>query len=216
MNEELWRAEFIAKIDTKAYKEYLMRLCMERHRLRFLANYNLSPEEQKIYDDIKMLRSKVDEKSLKYTKYIWVCVNPNSLITLEEFLKVIKKAMSKIWMQDTDYLYVLEQRGETIEELGKGFHFHMLYVRPENKKYSEVMRELANTFNKTCDTSNYHFWVHKGVSIEEFQRKIGYISERKADEAKHLKQDMDILWRQKQNIQKYYSSPDFFSKYKVE
>lgn len=216
LNEEKWRSDFIREIDIQAYKEHLRKLCLERHRLRFLLQENLSEEEKKLYQDIKQMREKEQEQSKKYTKYMWICCNPHSLITLDEFMKIVRKAMSKLWLQQSEYLYVIEQRGETEEEAGKGFHFHALYVKPDNKKYCEVIREMERTFNKATDTSNIHFYRHYGVSEEEFKRKIGYLVSDKADEAKHLKQRMDKYWRPKVGLQDYYSSENFFSLYKIE
>lgn len=214
MNEEKWRADFIREIDTQAYKEHLKKLCLERHRLRFLCQENLSAEEKKLYDDIKEMRQKVDEKAQKYTKYIWLCCNPNPLITLDDFKKIVQKAMGKAWLTQSDFLWVIEQRGETQEEAGKGFHFHALYVKPDNKKYCEIIREMASSFNKATDTSNIAFYRHYGVSEEEFKRKIGYLTSLKADEQKHAKQAMDRFWRPKVGIEPYYSSHNFMEKYK--
>ena len=68
-----------------------------------------------------------------------------------------------------------------------------------------MIRELSNSANSLCDTSNFHFFNIKSISEEECNRKIQYITGRKADDAKHLKQDMDIIWRQQQNIKSFYN-----------
>ena len=137
------------------------------------------------------------------SKYIFLTVNPNPQISLLEFIRCMEKLMSKTWM--TNYLYVFEQRGETIEEVGKGFHFHAIIEKPSNKSYQHIIRELSNTANKVCDTSNYHFYNLKNINDEEKNRKIQYITGRKADEAKHLKQEMDIIFRKNNNLLSYYN-----------
>jgi len=137
------------------------------------------------------------------SKYIFLTVNPNSHITFNEFCRVIDKMMSKTWI--TNYLYVYEQRGEDVETLGKGFHFHAIIEKPSNKSYQHMVRELSSSCNKVCDTSNYHFFNLKNITDEEKDRKIQYITGVKADEAKHLKQSMDIIFRQKNNLLSYYN-----------
>jgi len=137
------------------------------------------------------------------TKYIFLTINPNPQITFMEFYRCIEKLMSKPWI--TKYLYVYEQRGETETEVGKGFHFHAIIEKPTNKSYQHMMRELASTANKVCDTSNFHFYNVKNISEEEKERKIVYITGSKADVSKHLKQNMDIIFRKNNNLKSHYN-----------
>lgn len=137
------------------------------------------------------------------TKYIFLTINPNAQITLLEFIKTIEKMMTKSWI--TNYLYVIEQRGETLDELGKGFHFHLILEKPQAKSYQHMIRELSNTANKVCDTSNFHFFNIKNISEEEKERKIIYLTGIKADAAKHKKQEMDIIFRKNNNLLSYYN-----------
>lgn len=137
------------------------------------------------------------------TKYIFLTINPNPQVTLKEFIRCIEKMMSKPWI--TKYLYVLEQRGETLADVGKGFHFHGIIEKPSNKSYQHMVRELASTANKVCDTSNFHFYNLKNISEEEKERKIVYITGCKADVAKHKKQEMDIVFRESNNLLSYYN-----------
>lgn len=136
------------------------------------------------------------------SKYLFATINPNPQITLLDFIKTIEKIISKKWV--TNYLYVIEQRGENIAEIGKGFHLHIILEKPK-KPFSHIIRELGNTANRVCDTSNFHFFNIKSISEEECQRKIVYLTGRKADEAKHLKQEMDIHWRIENKIKSFYN-----------
>lgn len=143
------------------------------------------------------------EEIRENSKYVFITINPNQYITLLDFINKINKMMSKKWI--TNYLYVYEQRGENLSELGKGFHFHCILEKPKTKSYNHMIRELSNSANSVCDTSNFHFFNIKSISEEECQRKIKYITGRKADDTKHLKQDMDIIFRQNHNILSYYN-----------
>jgi len=167
-------------------------------------------EFEKLQDDIyfrmyeeRYAHLKKQQEISENSKYIFITINPNSQITLLDFINKMTKMMSKKWI--TNYLYVYEQRGETEAELGKGFHFHCILEKPKTKAYAHMIRELSNSANSVCDTSNFHFFNIKSISEEECQRKIIYITGRKADDAKHLKQDMDILWRQKSNLLSFYN-----------
>lgn len=168
---------------------------MEFHKLQDDINF-------RIYEERYRHLAKKEEIK-ENSKYIFITINPNAQITLLDFIKKINKMMGKKWI--TNYLYVYEQRGENLAELGKGFHFHCILEKPKTKAYSHMIAELSNSANSVCDTSNFHFFNIKSISEEECQRKIIYITGRKADEVKHLKQDMDIIWRQKTNLLSFYN-----------
>lgn len=168
---------------------------MEYHKLQDDIMFNIYSEKYKHLQKLEEIKQN--------SKYVFITINPNAFITLLDFIHKIDKMMSKKWI--TNYLYVYEQRGETIAELGKGFHFHCILEKPKTKKYSEMIRELSNSANAVCDSSNFHFFNIKSISEEECQRKIIYITGRKADQEKHLKQDMDIHWRVENNLKSFYN-----------
>lgn len=138
------------------------------------------------------------------TKYIFLSINPDTAnITLPEFVRCMEKMMSKAWL--TNYLYVFEQRGETLADCGKGYHFHAIIEKPKNKSYVHIVRELSSTANKVCDSSNYHYFNLENISDAEKDRKIVYITGRKADPSKWAKQDMDIPFRINNNLKSCYN-----------
>jgi len=157
---------------------------------------------RKYYEDKYQYLLKQEEIKNK-TKYIFLTINPNAQVDFKEFMRVIIKMMSKNWI--TNYLYVIEQRGETLDELGKGFHFHAIIEKPTNKAYQHMVRELSSSANRVCDTSNFHFFNLKNISEEEKERKIVYLTGSKADEAKHKKQELDIVFRKNNNLLSYYN-----------
>ena len=160
------------------------------------------PNINVLYNNIKGNFKELDLNIL-WSKNIFITINPNAQITLLDFINKINKMMSKKWI--TNYLYVYEQRGETEAELGKGFHFHCILEKPKTKAYSHMIAELSNSANSVCDTSNFHFFNIKSISEEEKKIKIAYITATKADPAKYLKQQMDVIWREKNNLKKYYN-----------
>jgi hypothetical protein len=144
-------------------------------------------------------------KNIELNKeWYFLTINPRPDITLQEFMKTIQKAVLKRWI--TYYIFVIEQRGENEEELGKGFHTHIIFNK--GIKHCKVVLEMANTFKKMCDTSNYHLFNLKNIGDEEKKRKIEYITGCKKDEQKHLKQQMDIIFRKRENLKSYYILED--------
>lgn len=141
-------------------------------------------------------------KVVKQYTHLFITINPPPTLKLDIFINTINKTLSKNWIEG--YIYVIEQRGENEEELGKGFHTHILIKLFQHKKQSEINREIKNTWKKILDIDNYHILNIKFIDDAEQKRKQGYILGEKAEEIKHLKQKMDIIYREKNNLQKYY------------
>ena len=97
-----------------------------------------------------------------------------------------------------------DQGGENIEELGKGFHTHILIELTGHKKRSHIDRELKNLWKKNLDADNYHIFNIKYIDYDEQLRKQKYMLGLKSDTEKHLKQKHDILWRENNSLRKYY------------
>lgn len=146
------------------------------------------------------------DKAEKITsRYIFLTVNPEPTITLKMFRDTIEKAVSKKWL--INYVYVLEQRGDKDEEMGRGFHAHFI-IDTDGKKYHEAIRELKNTFKKVCDVSYNCVFNIRNIKEEQFIRFIKYIVGIKNQIFKHSKQNMDKIWRDTNHIANYYSKGD--------
>lgn len=148
-----------------------------------------------------------ERKIIKNYSHIFLTINPPPSMVLMDFQKTIEKTLSttkglKLWIEG--YLYVLEQRGEKEEDNGKGFHTHILIKLNGHKKKSHIDRELKNQWKNILDTDNYHIFNIKYIDQEEQLRKQKYMLGRKAESSKHLKQDMDIIWRQNNSLKNYY------------
>jgi len=178
----------IYTVISESVETQLNRLFDERYRLDDLKRYNFISEKN-------LMREK--------TPYIFITINPNPHILLQEFIGIMNKMMSKPWIEN--YLYVYEQRGEDEGESGKGFHFHAIIEKPTNKSYAHILREMSSSANKVCDSSVSNFFNIKNISKEEKERKIIYLTGRKADVSKHLKQDIDIIFRTNNNLKSFYN-----------
>ena len=152
------------------------------------------------------LKDKMGKISLADKSHYFLTINPDTTkVSLAVFLKAIHKAMSKKWI--TEYEWVIEQRGECEAEVGKGYHTHIIFNK--GIKHSKVVLEMTNSFKHIVDMEHEMIlkWFNlKSIDAEEKVRKTGYILDRKADPAKWLKQDMDIIFRQNHGLQKSYKS----------
>lgn len=148
-----------------------------------------------------------ERKESSIQPYIFITVNPNATCSLQDFSNLINKMLLKKWL--TSYIYVIEQRGQTEEDMGKGFHMHLVITKPEGKSAAHCIREIGSTFKKICDISNFHCYNTKSISEEEYQRKLKYMlgeKESTSDNRKDLKQSMDKIWRVRNNIEPFYFS----------
>lgn len=143
---------------------------------------------------------------VRFGNVIFITVNPRPDIDLLEFMKVLRKYVIKKWIDD--YIYVIEQRGITEDESGKGFHSHILIWKPDNKRSSEVIRETKNTFKKICSVDNPSILNIQNCKEEDIEKRKNYMLGLKAlddDPSKEQKQKIDIGFRERNNIEVYYS-----------
>lgn len=140
-------------------------------------------------------------------KYMFFTINPKPSVELENFLKVVAKAVTKTCF--TDYLYVIEQRGTNSATAGEGFHAHILVKRNLQYKPFKCKKNMQNTFSKMCDVTKEALFNVKYLNTEWALDKVAYISTGgKTGEGKDIKQDIDVWWREKKDISPYYGNPD--------
>lgn len=132
--------------------------------------------------------------------YYFLTVNPRPDIKLEVFLKTIRKAISKKWI--TYYLMVIEQRGETEEDI-HGFHTHIIFNK--GTKHCKVVSEMRNAFQHMCDCKKFELFNLVSIGEDEKARKIEYTIGDKADPVKRRKQLIDIIFRKKNKLKSYYT-----------
>lgn len=185
----------------QAHKEALIKSLKSRLHL-YYEDYLDSEEFLKMFPFFKECKDKA-EKLL--TKYIFLTINPEPTISLKMFRDTIDKAINKKWM--INYIYVIEQRGNSEDDMGRGFHCHFL-IDIENKKHSEAIRELKNTFKKVCDVSYSSCFNIRNIREEHLIRVIKYITGIKKDAFKHPKQKIDKIFRDINHISNYYHKGD--------
>ena len=160
------------------------------------------PNINGLYNNIKGNFKELELNNL-YGQYVFLSINPNPLITLKVFINTITKMMTKRWIQN--YLYVYEQHGEDEEECGKNFHFKAIIEKPVNKSYNHILRELTSTANKVCDSNSPEFFNIKRISTKDCRISVVDLTETKVYEENNQKQAINIIWRQQNNLKKYYN-----------
>ena len=160
-----------------------------------------------ILKDLKTIEDRIPKpvkKENNLQDWVWLTVNPKPGITLEQFQKILTKQVNrKLW---TEYKYVIEQRGTNEEELGKGIHAHLLLKRNPETEYKTTKRQAQNGFKNITDTNNAKIFYWKECRADFLDDKLEYITGIKTGEGKDLKQQMDIIFRQKNNIKTIYES----------
>lgn len=185
----------------QAMRESLLK-CMKNRLHLYFEDYLDSEEFQKAFPIFKEVKEKAEKIN---TRFIFLTVNPEPSITLNYFRDVINKAINKKWM--INYLYVIEQRGDNEDSMGRGFHAHFI-IDTDGKKRHEIIRELKNTFKKVCDISSNCIFNVRNIKEEHLKRFLGYILSMKNQKFKHDKQKIDKRFREINHIANYYGIGD--------
>lgn len=132
--------------------------------------------------------------------YAFITINPKPDVELGDFMKKIEGYVKRsICLK---YLYVIEQRGDTEEECGKGFHCHILVKRHLSYKPCKFRENTFNTFKNLVGNKKH---VDVQFVGEEFMKdKQEYILGTKTKEGKDVKQKFDKVFRSNNDIRDYY------------
>lgn len=185
----------------KAYDEFvrnkMKKIIGMKYELDELGDYMKDIKHHE--EDLKQ-RMKVKTAKDNNNQYAFITVNPKPEIDLKDFMKKLEVYVNRQICQK--YIYVIEQRGETLEECGKGLHAHLLVERNLNYKPCKFIQNTKNTF-KTLVGNDKH--IHIQICGEDFKNdKIIYITGKNKDANKGVKQDHDIIYRKNNNISEFY------------
>lgn len=135
---------------------------------------------------------------------IWfITVNPSPQIELSKLITVMERWATNKLVEGI--MYTFEQRGETMEELGKGKHIHMLIKCSERR--GQLRQKLVQCFGGLVGNSLHIDVPPKPCSNKTLPAKIEYLLGIKED-AKMDKVKCDQEWRSQNNLEKIYSRGD--------
>ncbi len=162
---------------------------------------NLLPQLKVVNNCLKVLKDL--KASNNNTLWLWLTVNPKPKTDLTKFVHLLDKFSNRKMF--TDYKYVIEQRSSDRASLGKGLHAHLLLKRNLKYKPSIIFKNSQNTFKNITNVKNKEIFFFKWCPTEFLVDKINYMTEDKGGE-KTQKQEMDLLFRQKNSLCNIYES----------
>lgn len=186
------------EISVALYKKYTM-LQLELGE----GDYDLQLQ----FDKVKELKSRVKDKKSRYC-FFTLNFKPNT--ELNDVLYCMHQIVNKCWVRD--WKYCIEQRGKTIDEMGKGLHVHLLMPKPSDKQPWNCKNEVWNNFKPYCGLDkkivfDKHFII---IPNEWAGDKLEYMKGNKyKDESgeKAEKVKIDLKFRESKNLQQLYSGP---------
>lgn len=120
----------VIKVATKRYVYDML-------KEKALNNPNADPVHKLVFSHIQ---SKEDKKAKMLYKSITISP-PDNFFKKESIISILNKLFNKSWIQE--YEYCIEQRGKTMEEIGKGVHVHALVKLKGTKSKAHIIRELS-------------------------------------------------------------------------
>lgn len=198
MNTDINIEEFnqkFAGIWCEALKVKYKKLCGEIIEKQLKDKMYAGTKLQEAYDVVVSCR-----KQEAQNKYYFITICPYDDIEISSLVKVMDKIIKKRWF--TSYVYVYEQRQSEEDKPYHGIHTHIIVEKGTVKK-SEVIREVYNT-SKDIVGSKQSIDVKILETDNDLKTRINYIIGQKSTLEKQQKQKIDILFRQKNNLQNYY------------
>lgn len=145
-------------------------------------------------------------KSLKdplKVDYFFITVNPKPGTDLQIFLKLLHNFCKR--KPVVDYVYNIEQRGETEEDCGKGIHSHML-ITWDNSLSGKIRQYLGETFKRVIGSNNNNIININKIPKEYVLDKMDYLEGLKWDIEKDTKIKIDKIFRDKNKISFLYKN----------
>ncbi len=186
---------------------------LQFYKNKYLKILNMKYQLKDLGDHMAMVKDK--EEELKYklkeqtarehnNSHLFITINPKPKTNLEEFVKKVQKFIKRNFCDEASA--VIEQRGEEETELGKGFHAHIALKRNVNYRPSDIVKGAKNTFKNCCDVKKPEL-LNVRIHGSDFHKdKMEYIQGIKTGEGKSKKQEMDVLFRQKNNLEIVYKN----------
>jgi len=200
---------YMNKLKKDILDELLAKAFQDTILTKFRGYYNKALDEGEadeiipLMKDINEEKKKREEQIPEKSDYVFITVNPRPDVPLSDFKKAVDKSVQKTFIKKS--LHVIEQRGESMDTLGKGFHTHIL-IDKGDYRISHLKREFARTFGKLTDVSNPCCFNIDFCKKEDIKKRQNYMLGWKKDETKHLKQVHDRPFRKKFLIKDYYGS----------
>ncbi len=168
---------------------------------------NYAEISQKL-DKMKMLEKLLPKKVKQDNIYVFLTISPSPDIDFLDYLPKFKKFLGTTLF--SDYCAVIEQRGNSPETLGQGFHSHVLFKRrtplSEGLPPTDLKRKLRDIWRKFTMVTNPQVFNIQFIPEESAPGKLDYMLSTKNGKGKKLKQDYDVEFRKLHDLPSYYGN----------
>lgn len=151
----------------------------------------------------RLKKLKPESFAKKYTKFKFITINPDtSKCSFNTFKYEIEYTLLNFLFKGaTKVSYVFEQRGKTKDNMGDGFHLHML-IDYENGVWDKTnfIRDVYRKVSK-CVGSKEAIDVKY---VDDIDGVLKYMKGNKKDGFKEDACKINTLWRKQENLEKIY------------
>lgn len=166
---------------------------IESEIMRFKNILDIAKELHSVYQE------EIDDKK-KIPRSYFITVSPKSEIAWETFYHTIQQLINRRCIESAIYSY--EQRGKNENEIGKGFHVHILCTSTWRSK-GEALNACFSSCKTVCTKENVD--VQKIWNTTQWDQKLRYIRDYESNDGhKILTSDTDRIWRDRMNLDKLY------------
>lgn len=158
-------------------------------------------DQKLIIMKLKNMHKRKMEVSLN-RNYYWITINPVEG-DFDKFKDKLDYVLSLKNFSKSNYHYVYEQRGKTLDDMGRGYHVHMLCDKPKNTTPSQMTRELFNNFKHFC--GNLKAIQVQTIPQTWYSDKIEYLKGNKWDDDKDESVFINKPWRESRGLKHLYS-----------
>ncbi len=192
----------------KAYDNFLKKKLESIIKMEYDADL-LGAKMVKIKEYEQSVKVKLKEKTAKEhnNAFVFITINPNEATTLTQLQEKVEKFVNRNMF--SAYRYVYEQRGSTEKDMGQGFHAHILLKRNLDYKPSKIALNTKNTFKGITNVDNPNILNIQHIGHDFAQDKDEYMTGVKTGEGKDKKQEIDKLFRKKNNLESVYGEVFF-------
>lgn len=131
----------------------------------------------------------------------FITIRPkDASIDFPTFMKKVQTFVNRACF--IEYSYSFEQKGENMDELGRGFHVHIV-ARMKQKSKGQVIRDTLSTFKDICEPQCVDVKICKNPDSVIEGYLLNYESE---DGHKIATKQWDDAWREREGIAALYKS----------
>ncbi len=192
----------------KAYDNFLKKKLESIIKMEYDADL-LGQKMKNIKEYEQSVKVKLKEKTAKEhnNAFVFITINPNDTTTLTQLQEKVEKFVNRNMF--SAYRYVYEQRGSTEKDMGHGFHAHILLKRNLDYKPSKIALNTKNTFKGITNVDNPKILNIQHIGHDFAQDKDEYMTGVKTGEGKDKKQEIDKIFRKKNNLESVYGESFF-------